>query len=278
MVGGEGYRKVKRSAWNVPWKSTRWWSVSNIFGIFTPKFGEEWSILTIIIFSYGLVSTTNQSSIGIPQKWRFKTGSFDLTINSTWVGWLQQNQMQFQGIHFRKFYWRNTMPKARIILHHFSGLNSLPSFRGVFSISSAFLLPEGSFFFDTWVFSCHSLAWACYEWTDAHMFFLRKKRSSKGSLQNIYVLEVFPSGLLSVCEPPGGPKFKSRKLPSQNLGTSDQPPQLRGCRNFWPFGQTSAVSLRNGRRKRASIWTQDPEMRNSMYVCNLCVYIYIIYF
>lgn len=54
--------------------------------------------------------------------------------------------MQFQGIHFRKFYWRNTMPKARIILHHFSGLNSLPSFRGVFSISSAFLLPEGSFF------------------------------------------------------------------------------------------------------------------------------------
>lgn len=161
-VGGEGYRKVTRSAWNVPWKSTRWWSVSNIFGNFHPeKFGEAWSILTIIIFSYGLVSTTNQSSIGIPQKWRFKTGSFDLTINSTWVGWLQQNQMQFQGIHFRKFYGRNTMPKARIMLHHFLGLNSLPNFRGVFSISSAFLLPEGSFFWHLG-FSCHSLAWACY--------------------------------------------------------------------------------------------------------------------
>ena len=101
-------------------------------GIFTRRnWGKNIPILTIIIFSYGLVSTTNQSSIGIPQKWRFKTGSFDLTINSTWVGWLQQDQMQFQGIHFRKFYGRNTMPKARIILHHFSGLNSLPNFRGV---------------------------------------------------------------------------------------------------------------------------------------------------
>ena len=116
------------------------------------------------------------------------------------------------------------MPKARIMLHHFLGLNSLPNFRGVFSISSAFLLPEGSFFLTLGFFLVILWPERVISGLTRACFLLRKKRPSKGSLRNIYVLEVFPSGLLSVCEPPGGPKLlKSRKLPSQNLGTSDQP-------------------------------------------------------
>lgn len=156
-----------------------------IFLEFSPRnLGKNFSILTN--FSYGLVSTTNQSSIGIPEKWRFKTGSFDLTINSTWVGWLQQNQMQFQGIHFRKFYGRNTMPKARIILHHFPGLNSLPNFRGVFSISSAFLLPEGSFFFWHLGFflSFFGLSVLLVDW-HAHVFFAEKVALKRFSSEHI---------------------------------------------------------------------------------------------
>ena len=107
-------------------------------------------------------------------------------------------------------------------------------------------------------------------------FLLRKKRPSKGSLRNIYVLEVFPSGLLSVCEPPGGPKLlKSRKLPSQNLGTSDQPRSWEAAEIFgrlakhlpflWEMAEEN--ELRFGPRTQR--WGTA-----CMCVIYMCIYIY----